>query len=89
MEEMADHIHTASSSMCCCSILLEMKIAGGMTKCFQLWKQDVLQHGYIALSGNCSAFTIIILKQKWSNNLKSSSLTPHGLQAKAVLREIL
>jgi hypothetical protein len=52
-------------------------------------KQDVSQHGYIALSGNCSAFTIIILKQKWSNNLKSSSFTTHGLRANAVVREIL
>ena len=39
MEEMADHIHTASSSMCCPSILLEMKIAGVITKCFQLWSK--------------------------------------------------
>jgi len=83
MEEMADHIRTrtASSSMCCHSVLLEMKIVGVITKCFQLWKQDILQHRYIALSGNCSAFTSIILKQKWSNNLKSSSYTPHGLKA--------
>jgi hypothetical protein len=49
----------------------------------------LLQHGNIALSGNCSAFTIIILKQKWSKNLKSSSFTPHGLKANAVVREIL
>ena len=70
MEESADHVHIASSSVCCGSILLEVEVVGIDTKCFQLRKQEVLQHGYVALRVNCNGFLIIIFKEKWSHNPK-------------------
>jgi len=71
MEQVAGCVGTVSSSVYCCSILLEIKVFGISTICFQMWKQEVLQHGYKLLSTNCNAFTIIIIKEKWPNYPKS------------------
>ena len=70
-------VHTASRSVCCGSILLEVEVVGINTKCFQLRKQEVLQHGYVPLRINCDGFLIIIFKEKWSHNPKSSHPTPY------------
>ena len=64
MEEIADRVDTVSSSVFCCSILLDLKIYGVSANCSQLWKQEVLQHGYTVLSSNYNAYTIIIIKGK-------------------------
>lgn len=72
MEKIADCVDTVSISVYCCSILFGIKVFGVSTNCFQLWKQEVLHHGYTVLSSNCNAFIIIIIKEKWSNNPKSS-----------------
>jgi hypothetical protein len=41
-----------------------MKVFGVSTICFQMWKQEVLQHGCTVLNTNCDAFTIINIKEK-------------------------
>jgi len=73
------------------AILLPLHLVGnegswGYHEVLPTMEARLLQFDYIVLSCNCSAFTMIILKQKWSNNLKSSSFTPHGLKANAVIR---